>query len=268
MDDDRRVEPEAERVAPADDHGRILLVVTLVVTALLVGIVRPWDLLTGPGSVQPGANQAGGGPPVGEAGSLEPPGAGHATPAPTSDDPYAALWTTCGSPSGWRAATIQQWSGRAGPIRSWIAIDAVAATGPLDPVIPFAPVATDIVTAIGYCSPLADDLRPPETAGATLWMLAGSLAIPVTAALLEPAQPSALGGLWRPPTGVEETVHGFDAWPPGRYVIEIRSPSGPYDRWLGIEIEDLRARTTPSPTGIAAPAAPGSGSPAATGALP
>jgi hypothetical protein len=274
MDDDRRVDPEPEPVTASDDHGGIGLILALIVAAMLVGIVRPWDLVPGPrsaarGDVAPSA----GGPVVGPA--QDPTPAGTAPPPSAMvEDPYAALWTTCGSPSGWRAATIQQWAGRAGPIRSWIAIEPVAATGPLDPGIPFAPVATDAVTAIGFCSPLADSARPPVSARATLWALAGGGARLVDPPLVEPAQPSALGGLWQPPPELAVTLDGFDAWPAGRYVLEIRSPDGPFDRWLGIEIEDLRARPTPAPSpGPVASTTPGppdgvATSPAASGDPP
>jgi len=257
MDDDRRVELQPEPVGTPQRRVPVWLAITLIIGALLVGILRPWDLLPGPLATDRGTSASTGGPEVPAVSSVA---AGRGLPSPTPDDPYAALWTTCGSPSGWRSATIQQWAGRAGPVRSWIAIDPVEATGPLDPGIPFAPVATDVVTALGYCSPLADDLRPPLSAAMMLWTLTGGAPMPIAGRLVEPAGPSALGGLWQPPPGIAVTIDGFAAWPPGRYVMEIRSPGGTFDRWLGLEIEDLRARATPGTRpGPSAPPGPGDG---------
>jgi hypothetical protein len=258
MDDEPRTEPTPRPVTPAGDRGRIGLVVALVVGALLVGIARPWDLLIGnPRSPAPIE-----GPAAGASSTALPAPGKTVEPAASRDPlvPYPALWTTCGAPSGWRAATLQQWAGRSGPVRSWIAIDPVEATGPLDPSIPIAPVATDVVTAIGYCSPLLDETRPPENARASLWSLRGGLAVPLTATLLEPAEPSALGGLWSPASEVAVLRDGHEAWPPGRYVLRIRSDLGTFDRWLGIEIVDLGSRSagaSPSPGASSSPPAPG-----------
>lgn len=244
-----------ERVAPASAGQRALVPLFAIAAALLIGALRPWDLVATP-PVERGVAGSATVPTVTGTGATSGSGSrtGGAPAPPTASppaDPYAQLWATCGSPSGWRVATVQLWTGRTGPIRSWIATEPIVATGPLDPRIPFAPVATDVVTAIGYCAPLDEQLRPPTTARAELWTILAGVAVPLTAPALEPAEPNALGGLWRPAPEVALEVNGMAAWPAGRYVVRIRSPTDSFDRWLGIEIEDLGARH-----GGASPSAP------------
>ena len=54
--------------------------------------------------------------------------------------------------------------------------------------------------------------------------------------------PDVLGELWvpRPPT-----VGNRPDWPLGRYVIELRSASGGYVRYLGLELLDRIERASP-----------------------
>ncbi len=255
----RDLQPSAVPVAPDSTHSRGLVPLVLILGVLLIAIVKPWDLgLTGHGAASPSPAAAS------QPAAVVSPGEPATTPVPTpTGDPYAGLWITCGSPSGWRAATVQQWAGRSAPIRSWIAIEPVEATGPLDPAIPFAPVATDVVTALGYCSPLTDAERPPEGARAAVWAVNEDVARPLAADPLEPTTPNALGGLWRPAPDVAAVIDGFVAWPPGRYVLEVRATAGTFDRWLGIEIEDLGNRLDGEPAGSpAASAAPSASEPA------
>ena len=201
--------------------------------------------------------------------------------AATTASPLDPLAVTCGTPSGWRAATLQAWRGRAEPIRSWIAIQPVSASGPLDPRIPFVPVATGVVTAVGYCAP-SDDSRPPMVARTSLWAVSRAVARPLSALPLEPATPNALGGLWlappeldtpgprqtapSPPDGSDDGASpGGSAgvmdgtprlWPPGRYALQVAAPGGAYEVWLGVEIEDLSVLASPSPDAgaVASPA--------------
>lgn len=271
---DARDEPpdagRLERVAPGAGGRRPLIPAVAIVAALLIGALRPWDLFGGPAG-GPGRDGSGS-----DAGFTDAPGApargslpgeqpGVTPVGSPSPDQGLDLSSTCGWPSGWRAATLQVWLGRAGTIRSWIATDPIAATGPLDPRIPFSPVATDLVTALGYCAPLEGGPQPPATARASLWAIRSGAAIPLTPVVLEPAEPNALGGLWRPAPEVGVVVHGRPAWATGRYVIEVRSPDGTFDRWLGIEIEDLGARRgEPSATASPRPASPRPASPVPT----
>ena len=232
---------------------------TIVGLVVIAAIIKPW------GAGVPASGDRGRAPATGAAlGTTEPFRSPSRTPSP-GEVVDRELETTCGSPSGWRAATLQGWAGRSTPIRSWIAIEPVAAHGPLDPVIPAVPVATGVVLALGYCAPV-DERRPPATAVAHLWALGAdhtaSLLAPVQ---VEPSVPSELGVLWapRPVTGSSTAVPA--GWAPGRYVIEIVAPDAGFDTWLGMDIEDVRADpstgpgSTPGPSGRATgSASPGS----------
>jgi hypothetical protein len=258
-------EPPRGIVSGTDPRGLYAIIAVLLVVIVVLAI-RPWgddDAASGhEGNVQPTSGVAATNAPA-------PGDASDAAPTPTSE--AVELEVTCGSPSGWRAATLQEWVGRATPVRSWIAIDPVSASDPLDPAIPFAPVATGIVTAIGYCAPLDDASRPPAIAVASLWAVREGRAIPLSLLPLEPSSPDALGGIWdRPPEVTDEPAASgaaesspptrADVWPHGRYVVELATPGGEYSRWLGIEIADLSLlRSGPSP---AAPGAAPSSSPA------
>ena len=257
------------RIATGTDPRRLYAVIVVLLGVIVVLAIRPWGgeapgpanpddtLPTGPAAIATTSEPATPGGPDSSVPTVPPVG------------PEAGLDVTCGSPSGWRAATLQAWAGRDEPIRSWIAIQPVEAADALDPAIPFAPVATGVVTALGYCAPLGDAERPPAVAVASLWALAGDHAVPLTLLPLEPAAPDALGGIWlRPPevtddlagspspgatspdapaASVPAAAGGAAVWPPGRYVIELSSPGGDYHRWLGVEIADLASvHGTPS----------------------
>jgi hypothetical protein len=251
-----------QRIPTASDPRRLYAIIVVLLGVIVVLAIRPW-----------GGEDAG--PPGGDALASVPavvatPADGEASAptegAPRTEPPVGAgadLGVTCGSPSGWRAATLQAWAGRSRPIRSWIAIEPVSATDALDPAIPFAPVATGVVTAIGYCAPLGDEARPPASAVAALWAIRDGTAVPLSLLPLEPASPDALGGLWRRPPEVpepDETTPGAppDLWPPGRYVVELATPGLAYHRWLGIEIADLATLR----------ASPGASSPTPSGSAP
>jgi len=211
----------------------VLVAVVAVVVAL--ALIKPWGPVREP--VQPALTPSG-----------RPTPAAPPTAAPTPDS-YADLVVICGSPSGWRAATVQHWVGRASSIRAWFAIAPVPATSALDPAIPFAPVATDLVRAIGYCAPRRPEETPKDTTP-EFWAIVGTRAQRVEPERLEPAEPHALGGLWRPPPGSETRVDGIVGWAPGRYAIRVGF--GATGRWLGVEIEEL----APSPP-AALPSPPG-----------
>ena len=242
-------EPAHDVVSGADPRPLYAVIVVLLAVIVVLAI-RPWG-----GEAMPpdGSDQGRASP--GQAGEpTEAPDPSLAeAPTPGPPDDVAALVETCGSPSGWRAATLQAWAGRSQPIRSWIAVTPVEASGPLDPVIPFAPVATGIVTAIGYCAPLDEATRPPAVARASLWAIRDGRETPLSLIPLEPDSPDALGGLWSRPGEVTGGETSPGVWPPGRYVVEVASPGGEYRRWLGIEIADLAllraSPSAPAPSG-------------------
>jgi hypothetical protein len=241
-------------VVPVAPRGRgPLFVAVLVVAAFAVGLVRPWDWPaaaasgerpggagsasgTFPGEVVPATTSAdgsGGGPHLGEG-----------DPAGAPPAPYRS--PTCASPLEWRAATIESWTGR--QARVWTAAEAVAASGPNDPAIPFRPIVSEKVTAIGWCAPVEGSDRPPLTATATLFRIGDRAAAEIPYDRLEPVAPDALGELIVPPA---QSVGGRPAWVPGRYVIRISAPGGTYVRYLGLDV------MTAIPAGGQSPASPG-----------
>lgn len=236
-----------------------LLAVVLVVAAFAVGLVRPWDWLatSAPGArADPSAAADGSG--AGRAG----PGAGEASSdaGPSADDGSSAdpaaegsPSTTCASPLGWRAATIESWSGRQAHV--WTAADAVAASGPADPGIPFRPIVAETVSAIGWCAPVVGGERPPLAATATLFRVRDGAAVAIPYDRLEPSAPNALGELIVPPA---PATGSRPPWAPGRYVIRLAAPGGSYVRYLGMEV----MRALPASTG-ADPATSPSASPTA-----
>ena len=193
------------------------LVAALVAAAFLLGLVRPWDWLTGA-------------PPPGDPGQGPLRAVDTAMPGgPTSPGTTAAPveGATCGYPSSWRTASISFWAGARAYI--WTAAEAVPANGPDDPAIPFHAIASDRVEAIGWCAPVTGPERPPLTAEGTLYRLLGGAAVEAPTDLLEPPAGDALGELWVPAQG---PVGRRPPWAPGRYVIRLATPSGTYERYL------------------------------------
>jgi hypothetical protein len=268
--------PETSVVGAAGstETRRLYTLIGVLVAVIVVLLVRPW----GDGSPRPPSSAA----PVPAATRST-----SASPPPLVFD--GPLDVICGSPSGWRAATLQDWPGRQTPIRSWIAITPVPATGPTDVSIPFAPIATGRVTAIGYCAPMDAADQPPPATTVSLWVLDRGAGVPLALVPLEPPTPDVLGGLWLPPADLvapapsagppqsgepsppappsaapdgsagPAPAPGSDrSWPPGRYLVRLSTPDGSYDRWLGIEIEDLTLlQPAPTPTsGASASPAP------------
>ena len=259
--DDARLAPREqaridEAVVPVGRTGRgPLLVAALVVAAFAVGLVRPWDWLASgsegtagplerPGTVA-GATRDPGGPgdPAATTSADGSPGAG-------SEAAYQA--PTCAYPASWRTASLQLWAGR--EARVWSAAAATAADGPADPAIPFHLVASDVVEAIGWCAPVTGPERPPLAAVGSLYRVRGGSAVEVPFERLEPAAPSALGELWEPPAGTDGRT---PTWPAGRYVIRLATPSGGYERYLGLDVGvPVRASAAaPTPVPAVSPAA-------------
>lgn len=243
---------ESVTLPPTERLGRRgpgpVLVGALVVAAFLVGVVRPWDWLAPPGpgpgvTLTPTAR--GTGPVQTDSGSF--PAAGG--PAATSPRPAPRVDPTCAYPSSWRLAAIQEWGGR--PARVWSATEAVAASGPDDPSIPFSVIASTAVTAVGWCAPVIGDERPPLAAVGTLFRVDVDSAREIPFDRLEPSAPDALGELWVP---VPQSVGRRPPWPPGRYVIRLMAPGGSFERYLGIEV--VRVVRDADPGAAPGPAAP------------
>jgi hypothetical protein len=235
------------------------VVAALVAGAFLVGLVRPWDWLTGGAAAAPappamvaGVERTTPSPHAGAAGA---PGASLSVRA--DGDPASITEApTCGYPASWRTSTIQLWAGARA--RVWTAAEAVAAARADDPAIPFNLVASDVVEAIGWCAPVDGPERPPLTAVATLFRLVDGVAMAIEVDRLEPATRDALGELWLPP---EESGRPRPLWAPGRYVIRLAGPSGGYERYLGLEVG--LPEPTPEPSSARTPEPP-----VATGSTP
>jgi hypothetical protein len=264
-DDDARLAPREQArideavVRVARRGPGPVIVAALVAAAFLLGLVRPWDWLADAGRADagPGAGEVAGasaGPGGATPASGAPGGGAVAGAAVPTPPPRTA---TCGYPSSWRTSSISFWAGARA--RIWTAAEAVPANGPDDPAIPFHPIASDTVEALGWCAPVTGPERPPLTAEATLYRLRDGVAVEVPSDLLEPAGGDALGELWVPP---QRAVGRRPPWAPGRYVIRLATASGTYERFLGIEVgvPPRAAATTPPVTGSGGPS-PGASPP-------
>ena len=262
----RRVDPDgpdearwqtdahAEAVRPVARRGRgPTIAAVLIVLAFLVGVVRPWDLFDASGT------DAGPGPTF--AGSVEGDASAAVAPASPTSSPSTGPLTAdqaaaevCGYPQGWRSATIQHWAGRRAHV--WTAVDVVEATGPTDPAIPFQVVAGEDFTAIGWCAPVEGEERPPLSATGRLYVIgADGTVTELPYARVDPSVPSALGELWAPG---DAPGTGDASWPLGRYVIQLQTGSGDWQRWLGL---DLRSEPVRAGDADGSPAASGGPSP-------
>ena len=263
-----------EAIRPVAKRGRgPTFTIALVVLAFVLGVVRPWDWLPNGGAAsdaRPGGEAAATGAPVTGSDDAGGTGAAQAGPTPTpAPGSVEAAAQVCAYPQGWRSATLQNYAGRRALV--WTAVDAVSATGPLDPSIPFEGVAGDTFTAIGWCAPVDGPDRPPDGTTARLFRVADGRATPEPYVRLHPAAANPLGELWGPvgspaaspgtgatpaaspaaspgpgaspvhadglppgpSLGVGETA---PTWAPGHYLIELEAPGGDYVRWLGLDI--------------------------------
>ena len=231
--DARELAALEESVQVVGRRGRGAVVATgLITLAFVVGLVRPWDWLAGTQAREATAPSS----PSGAAAAAGSPGATteggpSPTPAPGSD---AAAAQVCDYPQSWRSATMQDWAGRRA--RVWTAIQAVTATGPLDPSIDFQVIAGDHFTAIGWCAPVLGPDRPPLSATGRLFRVTSGKAVEPRSVLLEPAAPNALGELLAPAPG-SNGVNG--TWEPGRYVIEMATPERSWVRFIGLELRTV-----------------------------
>lgn len=231
--------------------GSRSLALVLVVAGLLVAtaVTKPWEALAPvpPGPADPAVPAAS---PRGGSGGAAP-GSDPTPDATPGDGPSTATSPACASPQSWRTATIESWFGRMARVWSAVTVGEHALE---DPTLPFEPVIAERITAIGWCAPVFGPDRPPVAARGTLWRLGDEGMTLASYVRLEPEQPNALGELWGPPLGT-------DTWEPGRYVIELRTPSGSWRRTIGIEIFTAYPDATPLPT----PSAPASVAPGTPG---
>ena len=245
-------------VAGRIDRRPIVAVLALALVVLAIAVPKPWSPSRPSMAVPtqaPGASVGGGAGPGGSGGA-----GGSPAPAATSD-PYEPLRTICGSPGGWRAATLHRWPEREAPIRTWSAIEPGEAAAADDPDVPFVDVVAAVAT-LGYCSPRGEDSAPEDTT-AEIWLVGEGGAPPrrLDAELAEPDAPHPLGGFWAPPPEARAEVLGVEAWRPGRYAIRLSGTR--FDRWIGIEIREPPGPDDDGPTRTPRPE-PASAAPSGT----
>ncbi len=200
--DDRH--PPSLPVAPPDRGRTATRLAFLALAAIMVALLKPWDLVAAPASVSPPNALA---PPL--------PSPDLATPTPR---PGSAGGVSCEVPDGWRLVTVQRVDGRL--VVTWSVIQPVVAGGPPADRSPLE-LSGGGVVAVGVCAPGA---RSADVEVAGLWQLTGSV---LTTRSAEPAHdlPSA------PVSDPARLVLPADAsspaaWSPGRYVLGIRYPAG------------------------------------------
>jgi hypothetical protein len=237
------------RVTGRTDWRPIVAVLVAGLVVLAIAIPKPWAPSRHAVAVPGGPSGGPSGPSAGAATASGPAG----PPAPeATPDTYAPLRTICGSPGGWRAATLHRWPNRESPIRTWSAIEPEEASAADDPAVPWVDVVA-AVSALGYCSPRGDAAGPPDDTTAEIWALDSGGGEPrrLDAVLSEPESSHPLGGFWTPPPEARAEILGVEAWRPGRYAIRLQGTG--FDRWLGIEI---REPPGPAPSRSGASASP------------
>lgn len=227
MDDRRaprdRPTQDAGAFAPVTVAGRgspILPGVVLAVSlAAVVAFVKPW----GAGVVGP--------TPLVQADATHTPMGG---PSQAPDPDAAEIGPMCLDTSAWLVASEERLSGR--PVRIWRAIEPVETVRPSDPAIPWVPITSESVNALGWCGPEAGDGRLADPTSVVAWALAPTGIRQVALVRLRPTRAdSSLGGLFRPalaPAAISPT----SAWPAGRYLFRVRSGDG-RTVTFGVEVE-------------------------------
>jgi hypothetical protein len=228
--------PIPERIAGARDGRRSAATTLLLIAALvIVAVVKPWGEL---------------GPSPGFAPVATPTPASAADRTrrtPAAPDAGDRLAQVCLDPAGWRIIATERWHDDS--IRSWRAVDASMAYGPLDPAIRFTPVAAEAVPVLGYCAPISGPDRPPDDARGSVFAIGDGTSEQVRVRRLAPTDDVSGGAAWSG-WGRGSSGGAFSlTWPLGRYVIEVGTPDGRYARWIGVEIlRPFLERSSPSPS--------------------
>ena len=152
----------------------------------------------------------------------------------------------CLDTSAWLVASEEQLSGR--PVRIWRAIEPVETIlRPDDPAIPWVPITSESVSALGWCGPEFGDGRLVGPTVVEAWAVSGAGLRTLVLLRLRPTGPaSSLGGLYRPafaPTAISPTA----AWPAGRYLFRIRSGDGRVFTF-GVQVETVPPQRSPGVT--------------------
>lgn len=218
------------RVAPSRRDPGVVAVALVVLVA--VALVKPW------GSPAPVAMIPG---PTPAAAPTIPARPEPAVVVAPRSSPVTGVERLCYQPTSWWLAAVVRWPGQTVQTRE--ALAAVAASGPLDPAIPFETIHSSRVQAIGYCAPASGTERPPADATVAVWRIDSRAAVQIQPPTMPTMDRSILGRLWSPPSGPVATLRPIDprqaaivSWPTGRYVITLQGDGGAYGRWLGVEV--------------------------------
>jgi hypothetical protein len=240
MDDRRaprdRPTRDAGAFAPVSVAGRgspiLPGIVLAVALAAIVSFVKPW------GGGLPGPTHLVQADPT-------PTPIGSAVQGPDFD--AAEIARMCLDTSAWLVASEEQVSGRA--VRIWRAIDPVEAVRPDDPSIPWVPIASESLSALGWCGPGFGAARLADPTSVEAWSLTAAGIRSVALLRLRPTRgDSSLGGLYRPalvPAALSPTA----AWPAGRYLFRIRSGDG-RTVTFGVDVEVVPAARSPGVTSL------------------
>ncbi len=232
-------DPGTFRPVTVAGRGDPLLPGVLLVSALalVVAFVKPW-----------------GGGLAGPTGLVQAP----PTPTPVESSPSgpdtarAEMATMCVGAGAWLVASEERVSGTA--VRIWRAVAPAAAAPaaaspaaavlPDDPAVPWVPIASESLGALGWCAPEQGEGRLVDPTTLTVSSVTGAAVRPLALLRLRPTiEASSLGGLYRPalaPTPLSPIA----AWPAGRYLFHVRSGDGTVFTF-GVEVEivpPLRAR--------------------------
>jgi hypothetical protein len=195
--------------------------VAALVLLLVVAIAKPWAPAPPESSAIPPHPT-----PAGVARAAATPAA---TRAPTPDT--AAEY--CLSQTSWMVTGIMVWGSRT--VRTWEAIRAVKAAGPLDSAIEFGLIVSPSVWAVGYCAPVSA-ASPKGQAVVSAWLIApDGAANPIALRPWRPeVPPSSLGELY-----VEAADQNGSGWSDGRFVFAIDDTAGGSADWFGVDVVDF-----------------------------
>lgn len=248
------------RVRDADRRPTAVVVVTAVF--LVAAVVKPWGS-AGPGGAARDELLA---PAVAGTSLAD----GRGVPPATAHGPSGADISAAAGPSSGASAVPGADRGACGTGGEWLllahesigdrevvallAVDAVPATGPLDPNIPFTRLVSPVVTSLGFCGPLPPAPAPAPatqaTPRATVWTASRGQPARIVASgwregVATPCPPStsspfpAVASPAATPSSLAAApAHGgASGWPAGRYVLQVTlGPATDPSSWLGLEI--------------------------------
>ncbi len=226
-----------------------MLAVVITGMALALAVAKPWAAGGGAAASSPGPGASSGADSSG-APATAATGASGDTPTASGDAPVGPPGLLlagagrgviplpgggtldCADPQGWRVVLDATTDGLA--TRTWVAVVPGPGTGPLDPTLPLARIASGPVEGLGFCAPVTTVGGAPTAWTVGVWRVdRGTSGTPRATRLawIGPAT-GGLGGLAR--AGGLPGAPGV--WAPGRYALQLQARGGyPGDAWLVVE---------------------------------